>query len=226
MFFKTDAAPGSNVFGCVATDVWQLQSGGSGGGETTADFQGQVEVAANRLTVSCPTGKCNVQEGDAITAFGGLNASFIPVSGTYTAYVYLEGGTLRYGHANGTMKTCGGACVPGITSFPANAVPLYTAAVLNGAFQTGSFLDQRSRYRAPKRAITGANLVIAETSESIMYSMSSSAALRNQPVGAQPACSAANRGTFWHVNGAAGVKDTVAVCAKDQFNAYAWRTIY
>jgi len=44
---------------------------------------------------------------------------------------------------------------------------------------------------------------------------------------AQPACDAAvSRGTFWVVQGAAGTKDSVQVCAKDAANAYAWRTIY
>ena len=34
------------------------------------------------------------------------------------------------------------------------------------------------------------------------------------------------RGTFWFIQGAAGIKDSVAVCAKDAANAYAWRIIY
>jgi hypothetical protein len=43
---------------------------------------------------------------------------------------------------------------------------------------------------------------------------------------AKPACSVSQRGTFWVTQGAAGVKDSVQVCAKDAANAYAWRTIY
>lgn len=42
----------------------------------------------------------------------------------------------------------------------------------------------------------------------------------------QPACDATERGTFWVVQGAPGVKDSVQVCAKDAADAYAWRTIY
>lgn len=38
--------------------------------------------------------------------------------------------------------------------------------------------------------------------------------------------SSTTRGTFWVVQGAAGVKDTVEVCAKDAADAYAWRTLY
>lgn len=42
----------------------------------------------------------------------------------------------------------------------------------------------------------------------------------------EPTCSATVRGTFWVVQGAAGVKDQVSVCAKDATDAYAWRTIF
>lgn len=44
--------------------------------------------------------------------------------------------------------------------------------------------------------------------------------------GAQPTCAVGFRGTIWIDEGTAGVKDSVAVCAKDAANAYAWRTIY
>src|SRR5262245_39392561 len=61
MFFKTDAPPGGNVFGCVATDTWTLQ----GGADPVTDFESDLNIAANRLTISCRTGSCNVQEGEA-----------------------------------------------------------------------------------------------------------------------------------------------------------------
>lgn len=43
---------------------------------------------------------------------------------------------------------------------------------------------------------------------------------------AQPTCNDTTRGTFWFFQGGTGVKDTAQVCAKDAFNAYAWRTLY
>ena len=42
----------------------------------------------------------------------------------------------------------------------------------------------------------------------------------------RPTCSASTRGTFWVIQGGAGVQDSVAVCAKSAADAYAWRTIY
>jgi hypothetical protein len=43
---------------------------------------------------------------------------------------------------------------------------------------------------------------------------------------ARPVCDAGQRGQMWHVFGAAGVKDTVSVCAKDAAGIYDWRGIY
>lgn len=221
MFFKTDAAPGSNMFGCVATDTWGLE------GETdpVTDVEAELDVTGNRLTIGCRRGNCNVQTGDVITTFSNLNASFVPASGTYTAYVYFEEQTLRYGYAEGTMSSCATSCVAGITGFPANAVPLFTAAVWNGKLQGGSLTDRRSRYRSPKRSIAGANIVVTETADAVTYSLVPGL-LRNQPLGTPPACTAETRGILWHANGAAGAKDEVTVCAKDASDAYAWRNIY
>jgi hypothetical protein len=40
------------------------------------------------------------------------------------------------------------------------------------------------------------------------------------------ACDSALRGRLWQVLGTSGVKDEVAVCAKDASDAYAWRALY
>lgn len=43
---------------------------------------------------------------------------------------------------------------------------------------------------------------------------------------AQPTCNAAAAGTLWYSGHTASAKDSVAICAADATNAYAWRTIY
>lgn len=50
--------------------------------------------------------------------------------------------------------------------------------------------------------------------------------VRLNTVTVKPTCGATVRGTFWAVQGGAGVKDNVEVCAKDAGDAYAWRTLY
>lgn len=42
----------------------------------------------------------------------------------------------------------------------------------------------------------------------------------------RPTCNSGNRGKLWQTYGGAGVTDTVAVCAKDSGDSYAWRTIF
>jgi hypothetical protein len=46
------------------------------------------------------------------------------------------------------------------------------------------------------------------------------------PSGVRPVCGSTLRGRLWQVFGAAGVKDEVAVCAKDASDGYAWRVLY
>ncbi len=50
--------------------------------------------------------------------------------------------------------------------------------------------------------------------------------IRLNTITVRPACDSTQRGTFWVIQGAAGVKDGVTVCAKNEADAYAWRTIY
>ena len=44
--------------------------------------------------------------------------------------------------------------------------------------------------------------------------------------GARPSCDSAHRGTTWYEAGAAGVKDTFALCGKNASDVYAWQAIY
>jgi len=229
MFFKTSAPSGSNTYGCVATNIWALQGTGTAGGGTgstvSPDFTAELNTGTNTLTVTCPGTDCNVQTGDTVTRYSSLQATFSPLIGNYTALVYFDGQGIRYGAPAGTvMNICTVGCVTGVNQFPANVVPLFTAVVSNGALQSGTLRDLRTRLRASKKVIQGANIVIAETADTI--TLSSPGTLRNQPAGAKPACSSSVRGMLWHSNGGAGVKDAVEVCAKDAGDNYSWRGIY
>jgi hypothetical protein len=50
--------------------------------------------------------------------------------------------------------------------------------------------------------------------------------LRLNPSSAKPDCNATTRGTVWFTQGAATVKDSVEVCAKDATDTYLWRLLY
>lgn len=75
----------------------------------------------------------------------------------------------------------------------------------------------------------GADLLslIAGASEGLrIHKDANGAAPRWIDNGTKPACAAGIRGMVWYDAGAASVKDTFEVCAKDAADAYAWRVLY
>jgi hypothetical protein len=53
--------------------------------------------------------------------------------------------------------------------------------------------------------------------------------LSQQPLvgeGLRPACDVSVRGKWWFLPGEVGIADSLAVCAKDDLDAYAWREVY
>ncbi len=138
LFFKSDAAAGQNIFGCVAPDVWIGQ--GSGGGGTPGSTAGVVGVTLTSPTTlsigaSCSvTSPCNTGVGS--TVYSLVSGAVVSLAGgTGNAYIYIASdGSLTVGH-NLTLS-CSAACVasPGITGFPADAVPVAIWAATNGAW--------------------------------------------------------------------------------------------
>jgi hypothetical protein len=63
-------------------------------------------------------------------------------------------------------------------------------------------------------------------SGALLFEVQSGGSFRSLPTGSRPACASGIRGEYWYTQGGAGVKDDVAVCAKDASDVYAWRTIY
>src|SRR5690349_17341635 len=83
MFFKTDAPGGANLYGCTATNVWTLLSGGSPGGGDSNCIASNV---GGSLQLAIP---CVVWLGTTSYALAGI-ATFTPVSGTGTVRFYLS----------------------------------------------------------------------------------------------------------------------------------------
>ncbi len=50
--------------------------------------------------------------------------------------------------------------------------------------------------------------------------------IRINTTDSRPTCDEAGRGTFWFSQGGTGVRDRVEVCAKDDAEVYAWRTLW
>jgi hypothetical protein len=60
----------------------------------------------------------------------------------------------------------------------------------------------------------------------IRFKITKDGGFQQHTTASQPTCSSTTRGMYWNIEGAAGVKDQVQVCAKDAADAYAWRAIY
>jgi hypothetical protein len=153
LFFKSDAAAGANLYGCSATNVWSVQSAGTGSGSGGASMAAQlgdlrvVRTSNNAITIgaNCSTANpCNVRFG--ATVFTLTTGATATVAGTASGmlYIYIAGnGVLTVGH--NLAVTCNG-CVAqaGVTSFPVDAIPLATWTVSNGALDATGGQDFRA----------------------------------------------------------------------------------
>jgi hypothetical protein len=154
MFFLTTAAAGSNLYGCAATNVWSLESGGSGGnggsGAGTASRLGdflvtQTNSSTLAIGAACsPSTPCNVRFGGQVYTF--VTGGTLTISGgTGVAYIYISsGGVLTAGHNLSAGCSLGCTAQSGITSFPADAIPLFTWSATNGAWDTTGGVDRRA----------------------------------------------------------------------------------
>ena len=157
MFFLTNVAAGSNLYGCAATNAWSLESGasggGAGGGGTTIQNASQLTeltgtlISSTTFTIGAtcsPATPCNARLGNLTFSFTSPTSATIS-AGTGTAFVYLDSsGNLTVGHNLTVSCTAGCLAVGGVTAFPADSLPLFTWTATNGAWDSGGLVDQRA----------------------------------------------------------------------------------
>lgn len=128
-FLLNSAPAGSNLYFCLAANVWVLQGTSTGSGSSGSGLLNSLAttVSGPILTIgsSCSNSTpCNVRVGSVIYAI--TNAATAAIQGgSGTAYVYVtSSGVLTVGH-NLTL-TCTAVCsaVSGITGFPADSFPI------------------------------------------------------------------------------------------------------
>jgi len=169
MFFLTIAPAGANLYGCVSTNTWSLESGGTGSsGAAVASQLGDFRVTRINSTTlsigsSCAAATpCNVRFGGqtySFSASGAVNVS----SGTGTAYVYISnGGVLTVGHNLTASCSTGCTAQPGVTAFPLNSIPLFTWTATNGTWDTTGGSDQRA-FLSTQTLASGAGIQLTQT---------------------------------------------------------------
>jgi len=171
MFFKIDGPAGANLYGCTATNAWTLEStsGGSSGGASMVSQLGDFMVARTSSTILSMGANCSLTT-PCMIRFGSLVYSFssggsVSISaGTGTAYVYISSaGALTIGHNLTASCTAGCLAQSGITSFPPDAIPLFTWSATNGTWDSSGGVDQRALFSS-KSILASTGLTSAESS--------------------------------------------------------------
>ncbi len=160
----------------AATSEWvpATVSGGGGGGGTANTPLDVTRSTATDLSVgsNCSlTSPCRVRVGSVVYSFTAAATATV-TSGGGTAFIYVAGdGALTVGiPASGMTVTCNGCTtVAGVTSFPADSIPVYEWAASSAQWATTG-TDRRSILSAGRRFASGPGIVVSESGNTVTIS--------------------------------------------------------
>jgi len=139
------------------------------GGATMAYQLGDLAVVLTSPTVltigaNCASASpCNVRFGYQVYTITNSATATISGNATGAAYIYISGsGALVVGH-NLTVA-CSTSCTQqtGVTSFPANVIPIFIWSATNGTWNGSGGLDQRA-FMSSKALAGGQGIILTET---------------------------------------------------------------
>lgn len=170
LYFNTAAAAGSNLYACTAANVWTLESApastpvtpGASMAAQLGDFAATLSSGTLTIGANCSgTTPCNVRVGSVVYRFTNP-ASVTPSSSTSgMVFGYIDAaGNLAVGGIP-TLNCNGCTYAPGVTSFPAGSIPLFTWTLTYGSFDPGGGTDFRA-FLARKNLQSGAGILITE----------------------------------------------------------------
>jgi hypothetical protein len=200
MFFMLNAPAGANLYGCTSLNGWTLESNsgsGSGSGASMASQLGDFAVARTSATVltigaNCSmTTPCTVRFGSLVYSFASAGSVSI-TAGTGLAYVYVSSaGALTVGHNLTANCTAGCLAQSGVTSFPVDAIPLFTWSATSATWDAGGGMDQRALLSS-KSIMASTGLTSAESSGKTVVTVDSTVvSLRTSvPTTSSAACAA------------------------------------
>lgn len=234
MFFLSNAPAGQNLYGCVGSNTWILQSGGGGGGGGTGET---VQSAGTPVGTSATL---NFSGGAGIAyAISNTGAAISIQNSVNTAVVQTliadqTAGDHFCASSSGSATTYTCAMSPTLTVYTTGMVlnwkPDVTAA---GGAATLNIDTLRAASLKLADGVTdpAPGDIVAGRMQQIWYDGANFRLLSNiTPAGVLgdtlPTCAAVVRGRLWFVAGTTGVKDSLSVCAKDATNAFAWRALY
>lgn len=167
MYYRLDAAAGMNVYGCTATNSWTLEQGPPAASMASqlGDFA-VTRTSATTLAIGAgcsTTTPCVVRFGSLVFSFGsGATATISAGSGLALVYVSSTG-VLTLG--SNVTATCSSGCtaLSGVTSFPADAIPLFTWSATSGTWDASGGVDQRA-FLSSKSVTAGTGITTTEIS--------------------------------------------------------------
>jgi len=167
MYYRLDAAAGMNVYGCTTTNSWTLERGPPAA--SMASQLGDFAVTRTSTTTlaigaNCSTTTpCVVRFGSLVFSFGsGATATISAGSGLALVYV-SSAGVLTVG--SNVTASCSSGCtaLSGVTSFPVDAIPLFTWSATSGTWDASGGADQRA-FLSSKSVTAGTGITTTEIS--------------------------------------------------------------
>jgi hypothetical protein len=233
MFFLSNAPAGQNLYACVATNTWTLQSGSGGGGGSGVNVQsgGTSVGASSTLDFTGGAGISDLvsSSGSAIIVQTGINTAVVPTLASD------QSDSVRYcASASGSTATYTCAMSPTLAVLTKGMVLDWTPDVTASGGPTTLNVDflQVAPVKLPDGLTDpGPADLVAGRMQQVWYDGADFRFLNAiSPAGilgeALPTCNTGVRGRLWFVAGATGVKDSLQVCAKDATNTFAWRALY
>jgi len=149
IFYKNDAAPGANIYGCVATNTWAVQGGGSGSpGSGQLDEFAVARQSATTLVIgpSCSAvTPCTARVGSTSYSYSAPATATVTGSGNGMLFIYISAsGAITVGHNVGVSCVASCTAQAGITAFPMDAIPMATWTVTGGSLNQSGGVDLRA----------------------------------------------------------------------------------
>jgi hypothetical protein len=232
MFFLSSAPAGQNVYGCVAVNTWNLQSGGGGGGSgVSVEAAGTLVGTSGTLNFSAGLGTLFAisDTGPLISIQSSVNTAVTPTLASDQA-----GGTRLCSSASGSAAVYTCSMAPTLTMYTTGMVLEWKPDLSGSGGPTTlniDFLGTTSLKLADGLTDPAPGDIVAGRMQQIWYDGATfrlfngvvPAGVLGEPL---PVCNLLTHGRLWFVAGATGVKDSLSACAKDATNTYAWRTLY
>ena len=231
LFFNTGAAPGANLYACIAANTWMVESGGGSGGSLTVQADGTVVGSRPQVNVVSGLGILTAvsDTGSQINIQHYADTSVLLTKSTEQSGAVL---LCKSASASGSTYTC--AMTPTLGIYSTGMVISWIPDVNGTGGSTTLNVDMLgSKAVKLSDGVTDpvSTDIVAGQLYRLWYDGTEFRLPTSLPVPgvtglAQPMCALNMRGRLWFVPGGTGVQDSLQVCAADATNTYAWRVLY